>query len=257
MILLPGVVSQRQDRRSELALSWDGREGSLRAITGQQGMLSQLALTATVGGPITPAYGAALVAGKAQPRFSRIGGVNVLRLAGNVAGQDQERLVFPYAGFVTDFTLLIRLTGAWALGASLALLAHIFALGASNAEGGRLYLIRGGAGGAGTTWQLSRGNPTTTSSQSLTETAAITWPVDVLVTFTRATEGYTLRLRGANGVVLGPASGTASGGPVSGRFSGEVLSFGSSVSTPTATMDLYRLKLALAVYTYAQMDQLP
>ena len=249
MILLPGVLSQREERRSELSFSWDARDCSLRAISGQQGTLANLTPTGTTPGPITPLYGAAITAGKAQARWTRVGAENTLALSGVTAGQDQEQLTFPYALHLHDLTIYMKLTGLWTAGASLAT-HYIMAIGSGTAEGGQLRILR-----STTNWRIERRTGTTVSVD-LAENAGLVWPVEVLASYTASTRVSLIKLRGANGTVYGPVV-TAAGGVVSGRFAGDVLGLGSDpVAGAGAAIRLYRAKIALALYDFDQMTVL-
>lgn len=257
MILLPGEMSRREDPRSELAFHWRAKDASLRALTGQLGSLTQIApiALATVGGPITPAAGPALVAGKGQPRFVRdVDGAPALELSGSTAGQDQERLQFPFALHRHDLTLALKLRGLWTPGAAFAE-TWVASLGSSAADAGRIRVRRGGAGGAGPDWSVWRQTPlTTAASAGLPESVAIAWPAVVLVTYTKATEVTAIRVRGANGVEFGPvSSGTVAA--AAGRFAGDTLTIGSDAEAGLgAPIRLHWAKIALGLYGLGEME---
>jgi hypothetical protein len=248
MILLPGALSQREERRSELSFSWDARDCSLRALSGQVGTLANLTPTGTTPGNITPLYGPVIEGAKVQPRFCRVGAENVLELSGVTSLQDQEKLTFPYALHLHDLTVYMKLTGLWTAGASLST-HYIFGLGTGTTGGGQLRVFR-----TGTNWRVERKTGTTVTAD-LAENAGLVWPVEMLASYTASTRVSTIKLRGANGTVYGPST-TAAGGTATGRFLGDLLGVGSDPLVGAgAAIRLYRMKIALALYDFDAMTQ--
>lgn len=261
MILLPGVLSSRVSRISQLSFGWDAKDASLLARTGQLGALTVAA--AASGGAITPAYGSALVAGRGEPRFSRVGTVNGLDLSGVTAGQDAERLLYPYAMAVGSLTVVLKLTPTWSAGASRATEHYVFGLGSSGIAQNYLRLSRGGA--SATSWKITRSvdGPATQTSNTVVEPGTFVWPLEVRGWFDATPSGgftgFTrVELRDATGATV-TSSGSGTTHPViaGSRWSGEVMGIGHDPALGLgAPISLHSVKLALGVKTFAEMDAL-
>lgn len=257
MILLPGMRSLREFRRSQLAFMWDAKDADLLPVTGQEPQLTGTPAVGTVGGNIVPGVGTTVATGKGMPRFGRDPslGANHLALAGSgIAGQDAEALTYFASLPARDCTVLMRLTGIWTPGFSFASQGGLFALGNQGLQGaGTLLLYR-----LSTNWILTRSYLGSNSSANLAENAGLVWPADALIVFTGSTGGATLSLRGANGTIYGPlATGTAAGySQPNKRWGGDVICVGNAGIYPGANLKLYLLKIAMGIKSYADMDGL-
>jgi hypothetical protein len=254
MILLPGVPSSRIARISQLSFAWDAKDATLLARTGQTGTLAALSTT-TVGGAITPAVGAALVAGRGQPRWSRVGALNALDLAQMTAGQDPERLTYPYASMNQGITVLLRLTPTWSAGASRATEQWVFGLGDSSLGNDWFRISRGGS--SGTFWNVQRSvsGPTVQTSNGVAEPGTAPYPLDIYAYYDLAGTGFTrLSIRDAAGAVTS-STGTGTTHAPLARWSGEILGLGGVPGAILgAPIRLHAVKLALGFYTITQMD---
>ena len=259
MILLPGVLPTRTARMSRLSFAWDAKDTDLLARTGQQGTLASLT-TATVGNAITPATGAALVSGRGQPRWVRVNSLNALALSQVDSGKDQEQLLYPFAMAQTPLTILLKLTPGWTAGASRATEHFVFGLGNSAVGNDWLKISRGGS--SATSWTVTRriSTPVTQTGNGVVEPGTFIWPLDVLVYFdlnggSGGNTGNTrIQLRDATGATVA-STGTGTTVLPTQRWSGEVLGLGSDPATALgAPISLHSAKMALGVYTFAQMD---
>lgn len=257
MIVLPGVLPQRAVRRSALAFLWSARDCDLRPFTGQDYDFTQVGATTLAGGAITPAYGGAVTAGKAMPRFGRgaVAGLpaNFLELSGTTAGQDVERLAYDFALMGQDLTLLWRFTGLWTPGGSVATAGTLLQVGVGTIDNGNVRVQR-----SSTTYGIIRQTDGGTSTVNLTENAALAFPADLLVTFALATGVATLSLRSATGTIYGPVSTTNTPATYArlGRFAGTTIAVGGSVTLESSPYRWYLGKIALGIQTFAQMDAL-
>jgi hypothetical protein len=258
MITLPGVLGARTERSSRLAFSWDARDRSLLARSGQQGAFASALGTAQT---ITPSYGATLTAGRGQPRFSRIAGPTsaaVLDIDSSSAGTERQWLTFPFAIPVASLTVLLRLTPTWTMGAARA--TANMALGIGNpGVGPRLFDIRRGGtftSGWYTTRQDTGGG---VNSGQTVEGAGLVAPLDVLGTYDVTSRALTIQLRDAAGTLTTAASGGTSLAAQSGHWSGDVLALGARPGQDTLGLPirLHFAKIAVgAVLTFADMDLL-
>ncbi len=253
MILLPGVLSRRSARRSNLIFGWHARDAVLGALTGQPGTLVQAGAGTLTSGSIVAAYGNTVVTGKAMPRFGRdpVAAANYLEIAGTVTGQDIERVSFPFAVRSQNLTLLVRALGTWSLGASNVVPGSVLALGSTTAGGGMVTLGRNAD-----SWVVTR-RTATTNTASVVEGAGWVGPLDLLVTYNAATGTAQLSIRDATGTIR--ATGAATTAAIAaGRFGGEVLWFGydgvGALNAPPVR--LYLVKLAPGLQTFAAMDAL-
>jgi hypothetical protein len=254
MILGPGARSLRAERRSRLAFYWEAREASLLPITGQGVQLLNGGASSLVGGTVTPKVGSAVTAGNAMPRFGYNAtlGENYLALSGTTGGQDVEQLNYFAVLPARDQTALLRFTGLWTAGASVT--GGLFQLGLDPAiAAGSILLWR-----SGTNYVIARQDAAHGQVSSLlAENAALVWPADALISYVGATGIVSLSVRSANGTIYGPVtSGSSSYIAPNKRWGGQGLAIGRTTANAGAPINLYRVKIALAVKTFAQMDAL-
>jgi hypothetical protein len=258
MILLPGVQGARTERSSRLAFSWDARDRSLQARSGQQGVLSAGTGTALT---LTPGYGSTITGGFGQPRFGRIGGsggASILDLDASTSGAERHWLTFPFAVPVASLSVFLRLTPTWTMGASRGTANMAFGIG-DPTIGARLFDIRRG-GTFPTGWYTTRQEPTGgTNSGQTVEGAGLVAPLDVLATYDVTSRALTIQLRDATGTLTTAASGGTSLAAQTGHWSGDVLGLGNRPTQDALGLPirLHLAKVAVgAVLTYADMDLL-
>jgi hypothetical protein len=259
-LLYSGAGSRRVARASLLQLYWRASDGEINALTGQTGRLELIGAPATRPAQWHTSFGTNGV-GDATPRFGTymsLGGKTLLAVSGEGAGGVSiEQWSIEYPRYLDTLTFWARLTPEWVAGANRAAF-NVAQFGVDQvaaAGGGFLRLQR-----TGVNWVALRDRLTVSQSVTLAENAAITYPMDVLMSQSAAGV-IALSLRSASGTIY---TGTPTAGDASFLTGTDRWGVNATADTqrlylgpnPSASVLWEAIKVASGVKTFAEMDAL-
>ena len=256
MALRTGAAPQRGRRSSQLIFGWRARDGELDAYTGQVAELSVWS-SGPLTGPVNGRNGSTVLAGHAMPRWEQTaatGNITRLRVEGNVTGQDQERLAYPFPLRVMPLSIYVRAWPIDAPGVALGSNQGLISLGNDPAGGGTMYVYRDG-----TVWGMTRRKSGSTVSNTIfVEPVGTSYPIELLATL--ASNGVMQLLsRDALGVLRNSnaTSADASLCVLTDLWAGSTLYLATAGSFVNGgNMRLETVKIARGVLSFSQMDLL-